>query len=80
MKSKTLERYVRYGNLPYPEIIERALKGGWKILEDWTGYHENFKTITRQVIIVNDKNETYETCYAINEPEAALYNVYGFDR
>jgi len=34
MKAKTIENYVRYTDIPYPTIIDRAIKQDWNIVED----------------------------------------------
>lgn len=71
MKLKTIEKYVRYSRIPYPEIISRAVKAGW--LVKFTKEDEEF-------IHIEIKNpaefEFFETCYYKCDIHAAAFNVY----
>jgi chromosome condensin MukBEF complex kleisin-like MukF subunit len=80
MTPKTIRHYVRYTDIPYDTIIDRAINSGWRVLDDWIGYSKSEDKTVRQVTIINDKNEYYSTMYPIDEPKTAIYNQFAFDR
>jgi len=61
MKIETLERYIKYTNIPYPDLIERAkktLKVG-KMSNDGTlEIHDN---LNRQIILYFESKERFLT-------------------
>lgn len=71
MKLATIEKYVKYSTIPYPEIINRAVKAGWIIV------NQDEKDEHIHIHIKNpDKIEHWETCYYKNDSMRSAYNIY----
>jgi hypothetical protein len=72
MERQTLVNYIRCSAVPYPTIIERAVKGGWSIEKDTT-VSDNDDRDTRTVTLGRGKETPVIICYYIEEPTAALF-------
>ena len=76
MNLATIEKYVKYSTIPYPEIINRAVKAGWEIVfqkEEIDNYGEKY-------IDIKIKNpiafEWFETGYRKDDITTSVFNIY----
>lgn len=76
----TIEKYVKHTTILYPDIINRAVKSGWKIVLDSTRIYAVNKMMIREVEIKNSYNDTFKTAYYLDHPSTALYSSFCFDK
>ena len=76
MKLATIEKYVKYSTIPYPDIINRAVKAGWEIVfqkEEVDNYGEKYINIKIKNPIAF---EWFETGYCKNDITTSVFNIY----